>query len=59
MPNLPNFDIVALAASAGGLAALIEILSNLPADFKAAIVVVQHLDPTFRTLSCHTGKLRK
>ena len=50
MPNLPNFDIVALAASAGGLAALIEILSNLPADFKAAIVVVQHLDPRHPSL---------
>ena len=43
----PNgaFDIVALAASAGGLKALSEVLSGLPADFPAAIVVLQHLDP--------------
>ena len=50
MPNLPNFDIVALAASAGGLTALIEVLSHLPADFKAAIVIVQHLDPRHPSL---------
>ena len=50
MPNLPNFDIVALAASAGGLTALIEVLSNLPANFRAAIVVVQHLDPRHPSL---------
>ncbi len=39
------FDIVAVAASAGGLLALIEVLSKLPRDFTAAIAVVQHLDP--------------
>jgi two-component system chemotaxis response regulator CheB len=50
MSNLPNFDIVALAASAGGLTALIEVLSNLPVDFRAAIVVVQHLDPRHPSL---------
>jgi two-component system chemotaxis response regulator CheB len=50
MSNLPNFDIVAVAASAGGLTALIEVLTDLPADFKAAIVVVQHLDPRHPSL---------
>lgn len=45
-----SFDVVALAASAGGLAALGEVLSRLPADFKAALVVVQHLDPRHRSL---------
>ncbi|NET36531.1 MAG: chemotaxis protein CheB [Cyanothece sp. SIO1E1] len=44
------FDIVALATSAGGLKALSEVLSNLPADFLASIVVVQHLDPRHRSL---------
>jgi two-component system, chemotaxis family, protein-glutamate methylesterase/glutaminase len=39
------FDIVALVASAGGLPALSAVLSRLPADFPAAIVVLQHLDP--------------
>lgn len=44
------FDIVALAASAGGLAALSKVLSALPANFPAGIVVVQHLDPRHRSL---------
>jgi two-component system chemotaxis response regulator CheB len=44
------FDVVAMAASAGGLMALNEILSGLPGDFRAAIVVVQHLDPRHRSL---------
>jgi two-component system, chemotaxis family, protein-glutamate methylesterase/glutaminase len=44
------FDVVAFAASAGGLQALIRILSGLPADFPAALVVVQHLDPRHRSL---------
>jgi two-component system, chemotaxis family, protein-glutamate methylesterase/glutaminase len=46
----PAFDIVAMAASAGGVFALMEILSKLPADFPAIIVVVQHLDPRHRSL---------
>ena len=44
------FEVVALAASAGGIAALGELLANLPAEFPAAIVVVQHLDPRHRSL---------
>jgi two-component system chemotaxis response regulator CheB len=45
-----DFDVVALASSAGGLNALSRILSALPADFPAAIVVVQHLAPRHRSL---------
>jgi two-component system chemotaxis response regulator CheB len=45
-----DFDIVALAASAGGLKAIRELLSHLPADFPAAIVVVQHLSPDYRSM---------
>jgi two-component system chemotaxis response regulator CheB len=44
------FDIVAIAASAGGVVALLQIVSELPADFPATIVVVQHLDPRRRSL---------
>jgi two-component system, chemotaxis family, protein-glutamate methylesterase/glutaminase len=40
---------VALAASAGGLNALTHILSALPADFAAPLLVVQHLDPHHRS----------
>ena len=35
----PLFDIVALAASAGGLQALIRVLEGLPGDFGAAVVI--------------------
>jgi len=45
-----GFDVVALAASAGGLNALTHVLAALPADFPAAVVVVQHLDPRHRSL---------
>ena len=38
-----------LAASAGGLAALSHVLSSLPADFAAPLLVVQHLDPHHRS----------
>jgi two-component system, chemotaxis family, protein-glutamate methylesterase/glutaminase len=44
------FDAVALAASAGGLTAISRILSALPVDFPAAIVIVQRLDPRHRSL---------
>ena len=44
------FDVVALAASAGGLNALTHVLAGLPADFPAALVVVQHLDPRHRSV---------
>ena len=44
------FDVVAIAASAGGLRALIKLLSELTAEFPASITVVQHLDPRHRSL---------
>ena len=45
-----SFDVVAMTASAGGLNAITRVLSRLPADFPAAIVLVQHLDPRHRSL---------
>src|SRR5215468_12129571 len=44
------FDVVALAASAGGIQALSRVLGSLPGNFPAAVVVVQHLDPRHRSL---------
>jgi two-component system chemotaxis response regulator CheB len=44
------FDLVALAASAGGLAALRTVLAGLPKAFPAAVVIVQHLDPRHRSM---------
>lgn len=49
-PPQAAYDIVAIATSAGGLKALTEVLSGLPADFPASIVIVQHLDPRHRSL---------
>jgi two-component system chemotaxis response regulator CheB len=40
---------IAMAASAGGLSALSRVLSALPSDFNASILVVQHLDPHHRS----------
>src|SRR4051794_1344473 len=48
-PRAP-YEVVALAASAGGLKALTEVLSALPKEFPAAVLIVQHLDPRHRSL---------
>ena len=42
-PGPSPFSVVAIAASAGGQEALTTVLSGLPADFPAAILVIQHL----------------
>jgi chemotaxis response regulator CheB len=39
--------LIAIGASAGGPAALVELLGGLPANFPAAIVIVQHIDEKF------------
>ena len=39
--------LLAIGASAGGPAALAKVLSGLPANFPAAIVIVQHVDEQF------------
>ena len=46
----PDFEIVGMAASAGGLNALTVVLRGLAHDFPLPIVVVQHLDPRHRSL---------
>ncbi len=53
VPNVA-FNVVALATSMGGLTALSTILSVLPADFPAAILIVQHLSPNF---PCHLPRI--
>ena len=45
-PAVPE-RIVAIGSSAGGPAALAEVLGGLPVDFPASIVIVQHLDEKF------------
>ncbi len=49
-PGSRRPDLVVMAASAGGLAALSAVLGSLPADFPAAVLVVQHLDPHYKSL---------
>lgn len=49
-PDTSSFNVVAIAASAGGLNAINVVLSSLPDVFPATIVVVQHLDPRHRSL---------
>ncbi|MCS7477750.1 chemotaxis protein CheB [Umezawaea endophytica] len=44
-PYALTFPVVALVASAGGLAALSTVLAPLPADLPAALLVLQHLSP--------------
>ena len=46
----PAFEIVAVASSAGGLAALTSVLSGLPGSFPAPVLLVQHLDPRHKSL---------
>jgi two-component system, chemotaxis family, protein-glutamate methylesterase/glutaminase len=45
-----TFEIVALAASAGGLSAISNVLKRLPANFPVAIAIVQHLAPAHPSL---------
>lgn len=39
--------LIAIGASTGGPSALIEVLRTLPADFPAALAIVQHVDEQF------------
>lgn len=41
----PNHDLVVVGSSAGGVGALSVLVSTLPEDFPAPIVLAQHLDP--------------
>jgi len=52
-------NLVAIGSSAGGPAALTTLLAGLPADFPAAIVIIQHVDKQFTPgltawFACHT-----
>lgn len=56
-PAVPARRLVAVAASTGGPRALNELVSRLPADLPAALVVVQHMSPGFtQALARRLGK---
>ena len=46
----PDFHIVGIGASAGGLDSLERLFTQLPADTGMAFVVLQHLSPDFKSL---------
>jgi two-component system chemotaxis response regulator CheB len=43
-----DFEVIAIAGSAGGIAPLKSLLTELPEDFPCPIVIVQHLPPVVR-----------
>lgn len=45
--SLPSIPLIAIGSSTGGPKALADILSKLPANFNAAIAIVQHVDAQF------------
>lgn len=46
----PAFPVVGIGASAGGLEAVSELMSEVPAVSGMAFLIVQHLDPSRRSL---------
>ncbi|MEW9556065.1 chemotaxis protein CheB [Nonomuraea sp. NPDC050783] len=54
MPRAPagpgRFPVIALVSSAGGLTATGRVLHDLPGGTPAAIIVLQHISPTHRSL---------
>lgn len=64
LPRRGRFDVVVMAASAGGVKAFEALLSRLPADFPLPIAIVQHRttsDPNLlaKVLSRHTALVVK
>ena len=47
MMEIDGVDLVILGCSTGGPKVLIEILSTLPKNFPAAIIIIQHMDEQF------------
>src|SRR3989454_6701802 len=45
-----SFPVVGIGASAGGLEAFTQLLRELPPDINMALVLIQHLDPTYKSL---------
>ncbi|MDN3020711.1 chemotaxis protein CheB [Streptomyces sp. S.PB5] len=45
-----HFDVVAVAASAGGITGLVTVLGDLGDGLPVPVLVVQHLDPRHRTV---------
>jgi two-component system CheB/CheR fusion protein len=50
VPSAPQFPIVALGASAGGLEAFTAVLRSLSSDTGMGFVLIQHLDPKHESM---------
>jgi two-component system chemotaxis response regulator CheB len=46
----PQFDVVAIGASAGGVEALHTVAASLPGDFPVPVLIVQHMDPRHKSM---------
>src|SRR5215813_3656961 len=46
----PQFDVVAIGASAGGVEALHAVVAALPVAFPATVLIVQHMDPRHKSM---------
>ena len=46
----PQFDVVAIGASAGGVEALHVLVEAFPVDFPVPVLIVQHMDPRHRSM---------
>lgn len=46
----PDFYVVGIGASSGGLEAIQTLFDNIPDDTGMAFVIVQHLSPTFKSM---------
>jgi len=49
-PPTPQFDVVAIGASAGGVEALHAVAAALPVQFPATVLIVQHMDPRHKSM---------
>jgi two-component system, chemotaxis family, protein-glutamate methylesterase/glutaminase len=47
---VPQFDVIAIGASAGGIEALHTVAASLPGDFPVPVLIVQHMDPRHKSL---------
>lgn len=47
---VPDFSIVGIGASAGGLEAFGQFFKHMPADSGMAFIIIQHLDPTHKSI---------
>jgi len=46
----PQFDVVAIGASAGGVEALHAVVAALPGDYPVPVLIVQHMDPRHKSM---------